>query len=223
MPLPTITGITTPTKVSSRAPLEWWQILLMALGCAFIFLMVIWFCRRRARKQRAKRTEMFATTPGYNRARPSGWRWRLVRFGEKLFGHRRSRRVPVVVVSGESEVMKLRTLRAAEEARDREHEEDMVKLIGDYNYPSRPSSPQPQQHHTRNGVADRRPVSDASQLSAPSIYSQMTGMPRKAPEPRQPLRQKDLTSRFSASTYGAPDNLRTLPRETKNPFWKSGF
>ncbi|KAF9460295.1 insulin-like growth factor binding protein [Collybia nuda] len=217
-PLPSVTGLTTPTKGSSRTPLEWWQILLMALGCAFIFLVIIWFCRRRARKQRAKRTEMFATTPGYNRARPSGWRWRLVRFGEKLFGHKRSRRVPVVVVPTESEAVKLRTLRAAEEARVIDHEEDLVKLIGEYQYPSRAPSPQPrpQQHKTYTG----RPLSDASQLSAPSMYSQMTGMPRKAPEPRQPLRQKDLTSRFSASTYGIPENLPTLPSERKNPFWK---
>ncbi|KAF5368219.1 hypothetical protein D9615_010523 [Tricholomella constricta] len=219
-PLPSITGINTPTPPAKRT-LEWWQILLMALGCAFIFLVVIWLFRRRARKQRAKRTILFATTPGYNRTRKSGWRWRLIRFGEKLFGHRRSRKA-AMVVPGESEAMKLTKLRAAEEAR---HEEDMVKLIGEYQHPSRSASPASLSrqcttyttHNDRLAPGDRRSTGEASLQSAPSIYSQMTGVPRKAPEPRQPLRKKDLTSRFSSSTYSSDEPGGS---NSKNPFWK---
>lgn len=44
--------------------LQWWQILLMALGCAFIFVMFLWCFRRRAKKQRKARTEMFANGKG---------------------------------------------------------------------------------------------------------------------------------------------------------------
>ncbi|KAJ3834735.1 hypothetical protein F5878DRAFT_695169 [Lentinula raphanica] len=60
-PLPSITGLTQPTVVtqSSSTRLQWWEILLMALGCTSIFLAVVW-CWRRARKQRAKRTQAFA-------------------------------------------------------------------------------------------------------------------------------------------------------------------
>ncbi|KAG6918201.1 hypothetical protein DXG01_015990 [Tephrocybe rancida] len=229
-PLPTITGINTPTPAPTKRSLEWWQILLMALGCAFIFLAVIWCCRRRARKQRAKKTAMFATTPGYGRAKPAGWRWKLIRFGEKLFGHKRSRRADLIIRhhdphDQESEAIKLRKLRVAEEARG---EEDLVKLIGEYNYPDSVDASRARQIQTyeeRLASDNRRSVGGASQLSAPSIYSQMTGMPHRTPDPRQPLRKKDLTSRFSSSTFSSSDEERLRMAndrafKTKNPFWK---
>ncbi|CAA7268508.1 unnamed protein product [Cyclocybe aegerita] len=250
-PLPTVTGLETPTVVGGPRRLEWWQILLMALGCAFIFLAFIWCCRRRQRKQRAKKTELFAQGP-VTRGRTS-WRWRLIRWGEKLFGHTRSRRVTVrgapIVHLGpaqEPEEVKLRKLRAAEEARspmatpppvparrldayevDAE-DEDMVRLIGSYNCPVSP--PEPTRYnaqHTRFTPADqrrglkeddydRRSLSDASsRMSAPSIYSQMTGMPRRAPDARQPAKRDLLTSRFSQSTLGVEEDSKT-----KNPFRK---
>ncbi|KAF8156715.1 TNFR/NGFR cysteine-rich region family protein [Crassisporium funariophilum] len=231
-PLPTITGINTPTSNSGPRRLEWWQILLMALGCAFIFLVIIWLFRRRQRKQRAKRTALFSAGATVNRGRTS-WRWRLIRFGEKLFGHTRSRRAPQIVHLGpvreESEGIKLSKLRAAEEARGTSlgapsrgnggsgAEEDMVKLIGSYN---RPASPEPSKYHpyhTRLTAADQRSISDgSSQHSAPSMYSQVTGAPRRVPDPRQPLK-KDLTSRFSLSTYGSAEHLQQSG-SGKNPF-----
>ncbi|KAH8828150.1 TNFR/NGFR cysteine-rich region family protein [Flagelloscypha sp. PMI_526] len=88
-PLPTVSGIDTPIVVKKK--LEWWQILLMALGCAFIFLVIVWIWRRRARKQRTKQTKTFAQRKFGSGL--SDWKWRLVRFGEKLFGHRKSTRV----------------------------------------------------------------------------------------------------------------------------------
>ncbi|KAF8875239.1 TNFR/NGFR cysteine-rich region family protein [Infundibulicybe gibba] len=214
-PLPTISGLTTPTNTTVRRPLEWWQILLMALGCAFIFLVIVWLFRRRARKQRAKRTAMFASAKALDRT--GGWRWRLVRFGEKLFGHTPSRRV-VISAPLESESVQLTKLRAAEEAR---HEEDMVKFIASYR-DERPETPAASRYHTHHHrvPADAHSISESSQLSAPSIYSQMTGMPRRAPEPRQPLR-KDLPSRFSASTLSSSEYLQAQhAHSSKNPFWK---
>ncbi|KAF9551262.1 hypothetical protein CPC08DRAFT_755060 [Agrocybe pediades] len=85
VPLPTLTGLGDPIVIQKRAGLAWWQILLMTLGCAFIFLVFIMCCRRRARKQRAKRTAKFATAKQLNQ---TGWKWRLVRFGERFFGHK---------------------------------------------------------------------------------------------------------------------------------------
>ena len=218
----------------------------MALGCAFIFLAIIWLCRRRQRKKRAKKTAAFAAS-GMNGAvnrTSTSWRWRLIRFGEKLFGHTRSRRVrtvPNIVHLGpmysEQDDIKLATkLRAAEEARATSplipttvpaanpsrsktldtNDFDMVDLIGSYNRPVSPPPTRYHAHHTRVTAADQRSISDASsQMSAPSLYSQMTGMPRRAPDPRQPLK-KDLTSRFSASTSG----LVKEQKKSKNPFWK---
>ncbi|KAG5352813.1 hypothetical protein C0989_000358 [Termitomyces sp. Mn162] len=232
-PLPTITGINTPTPPLTKRSLEWWQILLMALGCAFILLVFIWCCRRRARKQRTKKTAMFASQPGYGRMAKSSWRWRLIRFGEKLFGHKRSRKADLVIrhhtLQEETEAVKLRKIRMAEEARV-DSEQDLVQLIGDYNYPDPKESSLGQQHYYQGHEhdddrllpVDRRSISQASQLSAPSIYSQMTGVPNRTPQPRQPLRKKDLTSRFSTSTLSSSDEvrLRTSSDRTKNPFRK---
>ncbi|KAJ8516301.1 hypothetical protein ONZ45_g6360 [Pleurotus djamor] len=231
-PLPTITGLEQPTVVNntSRRPLEWWQILLMALGCAFILLMFIWCFRRRARKQRAHRTAYkFAQTgiiaqptqsrscwwylkraitfgipltasgrrnvlrrnqpPPSSPSSPSpasgggGWKWRLVQWGEKFFGHRPSTRVvpaPTrryeisepfnMTYDNTPESVRLERLRAAEEAR--RGEADYDQLLGQYDYPRE---------------EDRKRNRD-SRASAPSLYSQMTGVPRKGPDPRIPIK-----------------------------------
>ena len=115
----------------------------------------------------------------------------------------------MVVVGEESETVRLTKLRAAEEARFPivvgPDEEDMVKLIGEYQRASPPATPAVEglREYYRSGLGiDERSLSDASDVSAPSIYSQMTGRPRKAPEPREPWRGGALTSRFSGSTVG---------------------
>ena len=199
-PLPSITGLTNPTvPTTSRRPLAWWQILLMALGCAFIFLVILMLWRRRARKQRAKRTAMFASAKKLDQK--SNWRWRLVRFGEKLFGHNASRKVVPVPVSEENEDIKLTKLRDAEEAR---HNREMENLIGSYEY-SRTGSRSSRaptslyDHRTR----DSHPPSHSSRLSGGSLYSQVTGMPRQTPEPRQPIKKDLMSSRLSSSTLSS--------------------
>lgn len=57
------------------AKLQWWQILLMVLGCVFIFVVILWCFRRRARKQRAKKTAMFAQGKGVDKR---GWKWGIL-------------------------------------------------------------------------------------------------------------------------------------------------
>ncbi|TEB31330.1 hypothetical protein FA13DRAFT_1688046 [Coprinellus micaceus] len=80
-PLPTISGLSNPTVV--KAKLQWWQILLMVLGCVFIFVAFLWCCRRRARKQRAKKTAVFAQGKGIHRRT---WKWGMLAAGwRKLF------------------------------------------------------------------------------------------------------------------------------------------
>lgn len=200
----------------------------MALGCAFIFLVVIWLFRRRQRKQRAKRAAQFAN--GFTvKEEKTGWRWKLLRFGEKLFCHARSRRVPIIrrvtIIREESEDVKVTRLKMAEEARpaasfvvseQRGVDADLVQLIGSYN---RPPSPDASRYYTnrhdRVPLVDQRSFSDASsQHSAPSMYSQATGLPPKVPEPRQPLK-----SRFSMSTF-ATNEVQKNSHSGKKAFWK---
>ncbi|KAI0738016.1 insulin-like growth factor binding protein [Daedaleopsis nitida] len=245
-PLPTITGIDTPTSGTNttviRHSLEWWQILLMALGCAFIFVLVLMCWRRRARKRRAAATANFAAAKRLNN--PSNWRLRLARFGERLFGHKQSGRwmLPDDPARGD---IRLEKLRAAEEARldvdggfrveklrvaeDDRHTRDAAKLrasevrsdkeldklLDAYEYSragsSRAPSPLPslhsydgdrQSHKGSSGSGRKVNVNVNQRVAQESLYSQVTGVPRRAPEPRQPVRGiPDVpSSRFSGST-----------------------
>jgi hypothetical protein len=202
-PLPTISGIDTPTQV--KRPLEWWQILLMALGCAFIFLVILLLWRRRARKQRAKQTAAFASIKSLD---GKGWRARLLRLGERLFGHSGRSRPPApkfgdatTASISPSEDLKLMMLREQEEER---HQKEMEKIFGAYGLSRAGSSRAPSAFDN-----DRR-----SEFSDPSIYSQVTGLPRRGPEPRLPVK-KSMTeaSRYSMSTtYTGPSNV---PKEVR--------
>ncbi|KAG9225836.1 hypothetical protein CCMSSC00406_0008364 [Pleurotus cornucopiae] len=202
-PLPSITGLTNPTVIENetRRPLEWWQILLMALGCAFIFVLVLMLWRRHARKQRAKRTAMFAQSKNLDDR--NSWKWRLVRFGERLFGHRPSRRVVP-----ESEDIKLLKLRQAEEAR-RDH--DLEKLIDSYGDPTTggPSGGSSSDPHASSG---RR----RSHLAANSLYSEATGIPRRSPDVRQPVKDYRASARMSTSTYSSYMYRSNGPRVEKD-------
>ena len=195
-PLPSIPGISTPTSKTTQ-PLAWWEILLMALGCAFIFVAFLYCWRRRARKQRAKETAAFASAKALNHK--SNWRLRLMRFRQRLFGHSPSEPRP------DSEEIALWKLRAAEEARhNRELEE---KLVEAYAF-SRASSPHGLKHAEMH----------SQRLSGASLYSEATGIPHRGPEPRQPVKTNPLTSRFSSTTLGSSvyNNKPSLTR--REPF-----
>jgi hypothetical protein len=78
--MPSITGLSNPTiQLTGKRALAWWEILLMALGCAFIFIIVLMLWRRKARKQRAKATMMFAHTKRLDGTQ-QGWKWKVKRF-----------------------------------------------------------------------------------------------------------------------------------------------
>ena len=185
-PLPSISGISTPTSTTTQ-PLSWWEILLMALGCAFIFVAFLYCWRRRARKQRAKETAAFASAKALNHK--SNWRLRLMRFGEKLFGHSPSQPRP------DSEEIALWKLRAAEEAR---HNRELEKLIEAHGF-SRAGSP----HESKRLDPQDYESYRSQRLSGASMYSELTGMPQRGPEPRQPVKTNALTSRFSSTTLGS--------------------
>ncbi|KAH9890512.1 insulin-like growth factor binding protein [Cubamyces lactineus] len=228
-PLPSLTGIDSPISNSNttvvKRPLQWWEILLMALGCAFIFVCFLMCWRRRMRKRRAAATANFAAAKNLNHSK--GWRYRLVRFGERLFGHKKSQRW--MVPPEHEEDIRMEKLRAAEEARygrdveklrresSMRTDRDLEKLIGSYEYSragsSRAPSPLPSlrdydgdrhSHKASSHGSDPR-ARVANDLAQESLYSQVTGQPRRAPEPRQPVRNAAdlLPSRFSNTTYSS--------------------
>ena len=193
-PLPTLT---TPSTGSTGRPLAWWEILLMALGCAFIFIIILWLWRRRARKQRAKQTALFATKLNHRTA----WRRRFDKLTHFFKGNHKSHARSGMFVK-ETEYQRLQRLRDAEAAR---HEHEMSKLESSYAKSlKRVPSPQP----GIDGVGSYRNSHSSNSIFAPSLYSQVTGVPRKGPDPKQPSRELDLergdllTSRFSTTTSG---------------------
>ncbi|KAG6375880.1 hypothetical protein JVT61DRAFT_2746 [Boletus reticuloceps] len=175
----------------------------MALGCAFIFVAFLYCWRRRARKQRAKATAVFASAKALDHK--SNWRLRLMRFGERLFGHSHNDPRP------DSEEIALWKLRAAEEARHNRVE----KLVGAYGFSraNSPHDPTQMESHDYESYHSQR-------LSGVSLYSEVTGMPQRGPEPRQPVKTNLLSSRFSSTTLGSsvykkPSLMRREPFSPK--------
>jgi len=251
-PLPTITGINSPAPTKSGSNrLQWWQILLMALGCAFIFLVFLMCWRRRARKQRVNKTKKFAMARGLDDS--GDWKQRLVRFGERLFGHTPKNRLaghytyaagpqgyPGDTKKGDIALRDLeaqRRWRADPKRPATSHDDDdddFDGIVDAYGYEetirSNPSEYsrfyRRQSHNTPSAELEREysrlqrqklgeDVHDS--LASQSIYSQVTGVKKKAPEPRLPVRDFP-GSRFSMSTGGSSSRSRTLTRaqEYKN-------
>ena len=212
----------------------------MTLGCAFIFLVILLCWRRRARKQRANKTKQFAIAK--NLDDPKSWRQRLVRFGERLFGHTPKNRLagtrshtpdpPSYPGDTKGGDIVLRDLE--EQRRFREdlqqptayHDDDLDGIVGAYEYQqSIRSSPseysryyRQQPHNDPSAELNRqysrlqkgRPREDILEsLASRSIYSQVTGSNRRAPEPRVPVRNFP-GSRFSTST-GSGSSNRSRP------------
>jgi len=178
----------------------------MALGCAFIFLVILMCWRRRARKARAQQTAHFATSKALDKQQ--GWRWKLVRFGEKLFGHNASKKGGAVY---QGDAMRMGKMRDVESGPVSPY--NMEKFVDAYQYSpthsrgsssgSRAPSRLPSLHSQR----DKRlldafgdPYPDRITADTPSLYSQVTGNTRTMPEPRQPVRDRN---RLSQSTVGS--------------------
>jgi len=170
----------------------------MALGCAFIFLVVLMWWRRRAKKKREKRTAVIATTKNLH---GKGWRERLVRFGEKFFGHSARGRAGVLPVHRDLDGEDIK-LRNAEDAR---HAREVESFIDAYDYSHKSES--------RSGtLRSKNGTGNPNRLSGHSLYSEVTGKPRQAAEPRQPVK-KDIASRFSSSTLSSSYSYRTRDRD----------
>jgi len=200
------------------------------------------------RKERAKRTKLFVEKKGLDRV--LGWRGRLGRFGERLFGGRRlggqtarrrrhSDASEPVGLEGERREFKMKNLGDIESARgerrdgDRDRDREAESFFDAYNYSIRSRSLVPSNlpsldgrvEVSKRGKVEKRyrqhPDYDADsehRISRTSLYSEMTGEPRRGPEPRQPVKFMDgiktkkstegnrlksttlLGSRFSAST-----------------------
>ncbi|KAJ7269285.1 insulin-like growth factor binding protein [Mycena haematopus] len=227
---PTPDPPTTPAVTTGGRPLAWWEILLMTLGCAFIFLLVLMLWRRRARNRRAKQTAAFAVS---KRLDPkTSWRWRLLRFGEKLFGHKASRQAPpppqITTQDVESEAITLMKMRNAEEARHH-NEMEKLQLFGAYEYTragSTRSSRASSSHSSRRRAPSTLPSLDgrhdhtavAAQVSRASMYSQVTGEPRNAPEPRQPVNKnllKELARYPSSVSSGGKSYMYKAPADER--------
>jgi len=193
----------------------------MALGCAFIFVIILWLWRRRARKQRAKQTALFANKLNQRTV----WRKRFDRFAD-LFKSNNNKHTRSGLYVKESEYQRLQRLRDAEAAR---HEHEMSKLESAYAKSAhRAPSPQP------SIDGGRSHTNSPNRVSAPSLYSQLTGLPRKGPEPKQPSRDIDLergdehllSSRFSTTTSGTsvyrhpsdrqPEALPPMPSDAES-------
>ncbi|KAJ6606202.1 growth factor receptor domain-containing protein [Mycena vulgaris] len=174
-------------------------ILLMALGCAFIFLLVLMCWRRRARKRRAQQTAAFAAAKRLDR------RGGLARAAAAL--RRAALRAPPREAV-ENEAIQLMKMRNAEEARHH-GEMEKLQLFGAYEY-SRAGSTR---SHSRSSHApshapstlpalDDHRAAAAERVSRASMYSEVTGIPRNTPEPRQPI-SKNLLARYPSSVSSA--------------------
>jgi hypothetical protein len=161
IPLPSITGLDSPVTNTGGRRLAWWEILLMVLGCTFIFLCVLALFRRRMRAKRAKRTAAFAVAKNID-ARGVGWR-------EKLFSlFSREPRIP----KEDKVALRVARLRNLEEER---HMAMLGKLGTEAGGSALPSQ-----------YARSRRFSAAGG-DTDSFYSQVTGLPPRAPVPRQPV------------------------------------
>ena len=238
-PLPTITGINTPAPTNSNSnKLQWWEILLMTLGCAFIFLVILMCWRRRARKQRANKTKQFALAKKLDDTR--SWKQRLVRFGERLFGHTSKNKLaghhtytagPRDAKGGDIALRDLEEQRRWRDDQKRlptyHDDDDLDGIVGAYEYeqstrsaPSEYSRYYHRQSHNNpsaelereyNRLRQQKPREDVLEsIASRSIYSQVTGAKKRAPEPRMPV--KGIPgSRFSMSTSsGSSGRSRTL-------------
>jgi hypothetical protein len=173
----------------------------MALGCAFILLVLVMLWRRHARRRRAKRTEMFASAKAIRR----GWKERVTGF----FGGRKRNNQGVILAGDDRDLIGLKKMREQEQER---HYKEIEKLLDAYEVASSRAGAgrgheEGDQLETGEGREDmersRSGPNRYSQLSAESLYSQITGENRRMAEPRMPVKKQGVeTSRFSMSTLG---------------------
>ena len=202
--------------------LRWWEILLIAFACAFLVIAMLWCCGWRQRKQqtRRKQAELYATGE-LRRKEKRGWGWKMTQLVQGIFGRGRdtpkaSRAMikPGDIVhlgpSEEAESLKFGRLRDVEERGSipilksssmQEKGDDRTRLLDLYHYPLVPDTRTNMfTHQTRIASAERTSHDDvrsslsesSSRISALSIYSQVTGVPRKTPESKVIVRREEV-------------------------------
>jgi len=220
-PLPSITGLTDPTVINVSKGLAWWEILLMALGCAFIFVAFLWCWRRRARKQREKRTKAFARVKKLDEPR-QGWGWRLIRFGGRLFGSNKGNGLqPELPVAYNHHTTTSRTSWASDhktkdiklqnlappksepisQSKKRETVDDLISAYA-YSTHTRASRTPSNLPSLDERVKDdyTRRLKARIEQDTQSLYSEFTGNQRLTPEPRQVIKRDPVGSRSSVGS-----------------------
>ncbi|KXN91956.1 Extracellular matrix protein FRAS1 [Leucoagaricus sp. SymC.cos] len=186
-PTPSITGISDPTKIEVKHNLEWWQIVLMVLGCLFLAAIFVILWRRHARKKRMERTKAWATERGVLGGKGGSW-WR------RMFARRGARGG----YTGRTE--KGETLPRYRDEVDPERPESTVDGFIDAYADERVS----------------REAGSRSSFVSRSLFSEITGERRKAPEPRMLVKEhsmsaKSLRTTKSAATRSTASTKRTGP------------
>ena len=160
----------------------------MALGGAFIVLVLLLCWRRRMRRKRAARTAQFAEGIQRRGFFVRSFQW----LGGKLFNRR----------TKEQDVDGMVTKMRAEELERHHHQMEMLdsRTRTGTSFVSQQAYGQTQPVYGQTQPAYERSLYDIEQdprrnpnrLSAPSIYSQVTGVPRTVAEPRLPMRDADI-------------------------------
>lgn len=138
------------------------------------------------RRKRAQATKAFAAAKQLNA--PRSWRARFLRF----FGHHPPRREWMVP--------------------DEERDVKLARLHKQQHYApvETRDGPEPLDHDDDGWEARRNQRRSLVTMSSESLYTHITGQPRRMPEPRQPARNaRDLLpSRFSDTTLGSHEILQ---------------
>jgi len=198
VPLPSISGIDSPAVINAGSRrLTWWEILLMTLGCVFIFICVLALFHRRMRAKRAKLTADFAASKNID-ARGVGWRAKLASLFSR--GPRISKEDKVAM-----RVARLRNL----------EEERHMAVLGKLGIT--PGSNAPSQYAgSRRLSAAGTGVGDTD-----SFYSHVTGLPPRVPVPRQPVNTRNVERnsdswRYSGTTISSSRSITEAQRYVKS-------
>jgi hypothetical protein len=191
--------------------LTWWEILLMTLGCVLIFLCVLALFRRRMRAKRAQLTAEFAASKNID-ARGAGWRARFASLFSR--GPRISKEDKVA--------LRVARLRNIEEER---HVAALGKLGIVTTTPTPGSNAAPSRYATSRRLSAVGTTTGGGVGDADSFYSQVTGLPPRAPVPRQPvdviIRARDLERnrdswRYSGTTISSSRSITEAQRYVKS-------
>lgn len=172
---------------------------------------------------------------------PNGWRWRLAKFGRRLFGNRATNRLqkdqevlPVahnhydryspsgsrpLSMASYGQDIKLKKMgdtshTGTRSMSAREGVDDVERFIDAYDYSTHSRSSQaPSSVHGGEGQYYGQ-RDQQRRIDRGSLYSEITGNQRHTPEPRQPLRREPSgASRFKESSISTTPKTRQPAKE----------